>query len=41
MRIFYFVVARVFLLGVLRKVRVLAWCFGGVNVVVCVADVVV
>jgi hypothetical protein len=29
-----------FLLGVLAKMRVLLWCFGGKFVVICVADVV-
>jgi hypothetical protein len=29
-----------FLQGFLRRMRVLVWCFGGVDVVVCVADVV-
>jgi hypothetical protein len=29
-----------FLQGFLRKVPALVWCFRGVNVVICVADVV-
>jgi hypothetical protein len=37
---FCFVVKSAFLLGVLVKRRVLVWCFGGVGVVDCVADVV-
>jgi hypothetical protein len=36
---FCFVVRGAFLLGVLTKMRVLVWCFCGVGVVICVADV--
>ena len=37
---FSFVVRGAFLLGVLAKRPVLVWCFCGVGVVICVADVV-
>jgi hypothetical protein len=40
LQIFFCTVLFAFLLGVLQKLSVLTWCFGGEVVVFCVVDVV-